>query len=161
MSRPTNRNNIINSHKVIEAIEELEMELDSYTEARGDARDALDEELARKRPRKSILAKLESELATAEQRLLEWESGEEAEELKQLKKLADDAEGYTSDWSHGAQLIRDSHFEEYAQEFAEDIGAIDRKVAWPYTCIDWERAARELQMDYTAVEFDGVTYWVR
>lgn len=27
--------------------------------------------------------------------------------------------------------------------------------------VDWERAARELQMDYTPVEFDGVTYWVR
>lgn len=24
-----------------------------------------------------------------------------------------------------------------------------------------ERAARELQMDYTSVEFDGITYWVR
>jgi hypothetical protein len=28
-------------------------------------------------------------------------------------------------------------------------------------CIDWNEAASELQMDYTAVEFDGVTYWVR
>lgn len=27
--------------------------------------------------------------------------------------------------------------------------------------IDWERAAEELRMDYTAVDFDGVTYWVR
>ena len=26
---------------------------------------------------------------------------------------------------------------------------------------DWERATRELQMDYTEVDFDGVTYWIR
>lgn len=27
--------------------------------------------------------------------------------------------------------------------------------------IDWKRAAEALQSDYTSVEFDGVTYWVR
>lgn len=32
---------------------------------------------------------------------------------------------------------------------------------WPFTCIDWDKAAQELQMDYTSVEFDGITYWVR
>ena len=29
------------------------------------------------------------------------------------------------------------------------------------TCIDWAQAARELRMDYTSVDFDGVTYWIR
>ena len=32
---------------------------------------------------------------------------------------------------------------------------------WPLYCIDWEYAARELKHDYTSVDFDGVTYWVR
>ena len=32
---------------------------------------------------------------------------------------------------------------------------------WPYSCIDWEQAAEELQQDYMSVEFDGVTYWMR
>lgn len=82
-------------------------------------------------------------------------------ELKVLRELAEECEGYASDWRHGETLIRDSYFERYAQELAEDIGLIKDDAAWPYTCIDWERAARELQMDYTAVEFDGVTYWVR
>ena len=27
--------------------------------------------------------------------------------------------------------------------------------------IDWAQAAHELQMDYTSVDFDGVTYWIR
>ena len=47
------------------------------------------------------------------------------------------------------------------EELADDIGAIPRDVAWPYTCIDWERAARELQYDYTGADFDGVTYYYR
>jgi hypothetical protein len=29
------------------------------------------------------------------------------------------------------------------------------------SCIDWDQAARELQVDYFDVDFDGVTYWIR
>jgi hypothetical protein len=82
-------------------------------------------------------------------------------ELAVLQALQEEAEGYAPDWKHGAALIRDSYFKEYAQELADDIGAINSEATWPNNCIDWDRAARELQMDYTSVEFDGVTYWVR
>lgn len=91
--------------------------------------------------------------------LLVWDD-DNAEELAALKALQEEAEGY-SDWRHGATLIRDSYFEDYAQQFAEDIGAINDDATWPATCIDWKQAASELQQDYTSVEFDGVTYWVR
>jgi antirestriction protein len=87
-----------------------------------------------------------------------WDE-DNAEELAALKKFADQAEGYCDDWHRGATLIRDSYFEEYARQFADDIGAIDAK--WPTNCIDWEAAAKDLQSDYSAVEFDGVTYWMR
>ena len=86
---------------------------------------------------------------------------DERAELTALESLAEQAEGYAPDWQYGAQLIRDSYFEDYAQELAADIGAIQDDAKWPATCIDWEQAARELQMDYTEVEFDGVAYWVR
>ena len=82
-------------------------------------------------------------------------------ELETLKALADEGANSADDWRHGATLIRDSYFEEFAQQFADDIGAIDRNASWPLSCIDWKQAARELQMDYTSVDFDGVTYWVR
>lgn len=84
-----------------------------------------------------------------------------AEELAALEALEQEAEGYAADWQHGEVLIRDSYFEEYAQELAEDIGAVKKGMAWPYTCIDWEQAAEELQRDYTAVSFGGVRYWIR
>ena len=84
-----------------------------------------------------------------------------AEELAALKALAAEAADYSDDWGYGATLIRDSYFKEYAQELAEDIGALPANASWPNNCIDWDQAARELQMDYTSVEFDGVTYWVR
>jgi len=44
---------------------------------------------------------------------------------------------------------------------AEDIGAIQKDAPWPCGFIDWEGAAEALQQDYTAGEFDGVTYWAR
>lgn len=92
--------------------------------------------------------------------LREWEDDNGAE-LAALLSLQEQAEGY-SDWQHGAQLVRDSYFEDYARELAEDLhGSALRNASWPMSCIDWEKAANELQMDYTSVDFDGVTYWVR
>ena len=69
-------------------------------------------------------------------------------------------EEWRGDW-YPLTLIRDSYFEEYAKELAEDIGAIAGGVQWPLHHIDWQAAAEALQMDYVPVEFDGVTYWVR
>jgi hypothetical protein len=86
---------------------------------------------------------------------------DERDELTALRALAAEAEGYAADWQYGETLIRDTYFKDYAMELAEDIGAIDSNASWPNTCIDWDQAARELQYDYTSVDFDGVTYWIR
>jgi hypothetical protein len=91
---------------------------------------------------------------------------DDAEELAALESLLSECKGaggdeqWEGDWYPGT-LIRDSYFEDYAQELADDIGAINSEARWPNDCIDWQRAARELQMDYSSVEFDGVTYWTR
>lgn len=84
-----------------------------------------------------------------------------AEELKALKDLEGEASGYASDWNHGETLIRESYFRDYAEQFAEDIGAINADAAWPNNCIDWDKAAGELKSDYTEVDFDGVAYLIR
>ena len=97
-----------------------------------------------------------------------FETPGDAAEHAALLKLADEASQYAPDWEHGEILIRDSYFKEYAQELAEDCAPFPRNSPegkalemWPYRCIDWDQAARELQMDYTSVDFDGVTYWIR
>ena len=84
---------------------------------------------------------------------------EEQQELDSLKALTEEAD--SSEWSFGVTLIRESYFEDYAQEFAEDIGAIGKENNWPAYCIDWEWAARELRMDYTEVDFGGTAYLFR
>jgi len=91
----------------------------------------------------------------------DWDDSENGEELKALKALAGEASGYAEDWAYGEALIRDSYFETYAQDLAEDIGAINKDASWPNDCIDWEKAADQLKQDYTEVDFDGVAYWTR
>ncbi len=86
---------------------------------------------------------------------------EEQAELDSLLKLRDDVQLRTSEYEHGEALIADMHFQAYAQELAEDCGMIPGGLDWPLRCIDWEQAARELQMDYSTVEFQGLTFWVR
>ena len=39
-----------------------------------------------------------------------------------------------------------------AEELAEEMGFITSNAKWPYTCIDWERAARDLMYDYFQVD---------
>jgi hypothetical protein len=93
-------------------------------------------------------------------------SSEDADELQQLESFLADLQGmggdeqWRGDW-YPVTLVRDSYFKDYAQELADDIGAIPAGASWPCTCIDWDQAARELRMDYSSVEFDGVTYWTR
>lgn len=91
---------------------------------------------------------------------------EEREELATLESFLAELSGnsgdeqWRGDW-YPVTLIADSYFTEYAQQIADDIGAINADASWPNSCIDWEEAASQLQMDYSSVEFDGVTYWYR
>lgn len=82
-------------------------------------------------------------------------------ELDSLKKLQDGASTLSCGWDDGETLIRDSYFEDYAREFASDIGAVSKDFSWPNNHIDWISAAEELKMDFVCVDFDGVDYWIR
>lgn len=40
--------------------------------------------------------------------------------------------------------------EAFARETADQLGLLnDQDIQWPYSCIDWERAARDLMFDYS------------
>jgi hypothetical protein len=133
----SNRNDVIDSRDVTARIEELESEM---TDAMGEWQS-------------------ESEL-TKPQALIDWEAEGFMDELEALRKLRDEADG-SPDWEYGETLIRDSYFRDYAEQLADDIGAIDRNAQWPICHIDWEAAADALKQDYMSVDFDGVEYWIR
>ena len=163
---PTNTDDVIDSRDVIARIEELTEERSDLATALDEAREERDEMPAETGPEPISDAYHDAHCAVldAEKALEEWDE-ENAAELKALTELAEQCEGYSDNWTYGAALVRDSYFRTYAQELAEELAEeydlLERRTTWPYTCIDWDQAARELRMDYTSVEFDGVTYWVR
>ena len=101
-------------------------------------------------------------------------TAEERERIDYLEdKIAEIEELAPAAQQYGLMMIPEREFEDYARQFADDIGAFSvlsdhwarqgerRDVSgdWPFTCIDWQRAAEELAQDYTEIEFDGVTYY--
>ena len=91
------------------------------------------------------------------------DSGDDMQaELDMLRALRDETEGYADDsWRDGVFFVANWDWKNYAQELAEDIGALPKDAGWPTYCIDWDAAARDLRMDYTSCEIDGNTYWYR
>jgi predicted S18 family serine protease len=149
---------VIDSRDVIARIEELE----SLREDLLNNIDELKNNLETIASDDEEIKDCKEQIKSAETSLTEWDDSDEGQELKILKALADEAGG-CADWQYGETLIRDSYFQEYAEQLADDLGYLDDDKAnqWPFTCIDWERAARELQYDYTSVTFDDIDYWIR
>lgn len=142
----SNSEDIIDVRNVIERVEELRSEIEDETELLGDHPD--EPSTPARQTRLDNIEELRAELAP-------------------LESLLEDLAGYGGDhqWEgqwYPVSLIRDSYFEDHARELAEDIGGSDiRNASWPFNCIDWQKAAEQLQQDYSSVEFGGVTYWYR
>lgn len=84
----------------------------------------------------------------------------EKEELEELKVLEEQG-SFGGDWDEDGILINEYYFTEYTREYAIACSSEDLQDAWPYTCIDWEAAADDLQNDYSIINFDGVDYYIR
>lgn len=84
---------------------------------------------------------------------------DEIEELPKLRALESQI-----DLTSGETLIRDSEFEAYAAEWADEVYNVKNLVEGDlseFFTFDYEKWADDLQSDYTDVTFDGVTYWTR
>lgn len=67
-------------------------------------------------------------------------------------------EQWRGDW-YPVTLIRESYFTDYARDLVLDC--YDLKGLPTFVHIDWEATAREVKVDYSEVEIDGVTYFYR
>lgn len=110
---------------------------------------------------RDIIAKIEELESLLEDDPDDFNSDDDKrEELKNLRALAEESSG-SPDWPYGETLIADSYFEQYAQELAEDIGAVQKDATWPNQYIDWEAAADALKQDYMSVAYGETEYWIR
>ena len=134
-NEPTTTQDIIDSRDIVEYISE---QTDHIEELREDAED--DDEM------------VAMEIDSIEKEIAMWQD------------FIEEAEQYTGDKaSDGFQCINENHFTQYAEELAEECGYIDRNktMDWPFCHIDWEAAAEALKIDYTEIEIDGETFYVR
>ena len=152
----SNTDNTIDSRDVIARIEELEAEESELQQEIDEKEDQYTPEELTKNPAPVIVAK---------EALKEWRESEEGQELIALKVLAaqgedyaPDWEYYAPDWKYGAQLIHEDYFETAMDEMLEDCGDIPRDLPSYLTItVDYDA----LKQDYTAIDFDGQTYYVR
>lgn len=106
----------------------------------------------------------EREDLTEPDEIAEWDK-DNGEEFTSLKTLLEELKGeggdeqWRRDW-YPVTLIRDSYFVDAMQELVQDVGDLPQEIP-VYLEIDWEATAKNLQVDYSSVEYDGVTYWYR
>jgi len=151
-------NDILDTRNLQERLEELEVLRDSVDTAKEELAEA-QQALEAVDPEEDSQDE-EDEVSAKEEALLDAETefgADEQEELKALEELKEEV----SEWSGGNTLIPEGMFEEYARQFADDIGAIDKNSTWPMNHIDWEAAADELKGDYSCTTFLGTDYYYR
>jgi len=93
------------------------------------------------------------DLATLELDSTEY-AEDDAEELEAVEEHGEDivhaaiACGISLDNIDEAYSGQYDSDEDFAQAMADEIGALDKEMSWPYSCIDWQAAARDLMYDY-------------
>lgn len=164
----SNSHDVIDVRNLIERVEELRDEIESYEDrAKAGVTSERDEDGDDVRFITPDGFAYDNESDAQDAALAALDLADERQELASLEAFLEGLCGNGGDhqWQgewYPVTLIRDSYFEDYARETADDLyGREMRNTHWPFNCIDWERAASELQTDYSSTEFDGVTYWYR
>lgn len=113
------------------------------------------------------------ELEAIESEYAEWSTADPADRGEEPDKLDDDQAGLLKtlretrdlcgrEWIHGVAFIRESYWQRYCEDYAEDVGLIgdaDKNPLW--SCIDWEAWAEMMAQDYSQCEIDGTTFYYR
>ena len=150
-----NSADVINVSDLTDRVDELrsDLNLDSITETQEEIDDLDPNDDA------AEIAETQAEIA----QMIADQDADDKAELALIEGLLERLKGYggnhqwEGDW-YPNLLIRRSHFVEYAEQYAEDVGAINSDSSWPNNCLDWDKAAAELETDYSSEDYDGVEY---
>jgi len=153
----SNHDEIIDSRDVIDQLETLEDQYQELKDAVQDSSDQIDtiDDEDNEYDKKELIESYESAKISLEL----WEQDNLAE-LKVLRDFAEEGESLSRDWRHGETLIREDYWVDYVKQMLEDCGDLPRDLP-DYIEIDWDKTANNIAMDYSTLEFDGVTYYIR
>lgn len=89
------------------------------------------------------------------------------DEFISLKELLNELKGYggdeewRGDW-YPITLISEYEFSDYCRELLEDCGEIPTGLPWYIESnINWDGVADDIKIDYSEVEYNGLTYYYR
>ena len=133
----SNLDDQIDSRDVIARIEELEAELNEE--------------------HKYVLENKQDAITNFDE-WLSTNTSDDTHEYIQLKKLAEQGEQYADDWEYGVQLINENYFETVMDEMIAECYPLPKDLPfWMTITYDYDA----LKQDYTHIDFDGQTYYVR
>jgi len=153
-----NSQDVINSTDIIEAISDLENELDDKELEISD----VEEEIGNLRDNEDISSDETDEIMALEEDLFKLKKELQIikDDLEELENLQDEFEGYCPDWKHGVSIIRETYIDTYLKEELEDCGYIPKDFP-SWIEIDWDATFENMKQDYTEGDYDGVTYYAR
>ena len=79
------------------------------------------------------------------------------EEYNALQAFAKQFEDYADDYHYGATAIRESYFDQAMDELIDDCYEMPEIPCFMTVTLDYDM----LMQDYSAIDFNGVTYYVR
>jgi len=90
------------------------------------------------------------------------EYSDEINHYNNIKSFFTELEKYGNDWKYGSSIIHEDYFTEYSEELCIEVGEIPKDLPWYIANhIDWNSVADELKADYTEVEYENETYYIR
>jgi hypothetical protein len=157
----------LDSRDIIARFDDLKSDRDDLVEEWEDALNELNEykNSTTETFEQERLDELQVDVDMALENLSNWDL-ENLDELDNLEYVVTEGESIGGDWSYGETLVRDEYFENYTEELISDCYELPKEINsgdWPYRhyTFDLTSAAEELKSDYSEIERDGTTYWVR
>ena len=90
---------------------------------------------------------------------VEYLGVEEKADFQEALAFAEELERCADNYAAGVLVVSESYMVSFAAELAEDLGLVSE--GWPSSFVDWDQAGDALKQDYSAVNFRGVTFYVR
>ena len=91
----------------------------------------------------------------------EFEYNRYSEELEELKALKEEiSDNSDEDFECGIQLINENDIDDYLHELLEDCGYLPKDLP-SWIEIDWQATICNMKQDYSELELNGNTFYVR